>query len=74
MSLRENVRQMWSWPSARMFTTKRPALRIAGHVSDRLPGQNRISGGSSETDVSEFTASPCGSPSHIAVTIDAPVA
>src|SRR5215218_860967 len=44
------------------------------HVSELREGQNATSGGSSETDVSEFTISPVGSPSGAAVTNATPVA
>ena len=43
-------------------------------VSELREGQNDTSGGSSETDVSEFTISPVGSPSGAAVTKATPVA
>ena len=44
------------------------------HVSELRDGQNETRGGSSETDVSEFTISPAGSPSGAAVTNATPVA
>src|SRR3954470_13420677 len=44
------------------------------HVSDWRDGQNNTSGGSSETDVNEFTINPAGSPSGAAVTNATPVA
>ena len=44
------------------------------HVSELRDGQNDTSGGSSETDASEFTISPAGSPSGAAVTNATPVA
>ena len=43
-------------------------------VSELRDGQNAIRGGSSETEVSEFTTSPAGSPSGAAVTNATPVA
>ena len=44
------------------------------HVSELRDGQNRTSGGVSETEVSELTISPAGSPSGAAVTNAMPVA
>src|SRR3954452_18542078 len=44
------------------------------HVSERRDGLNDTSGGSSETDASEFTISPAGSPPGAAVTNATPVA
>src|SRR4051812_24019826 len=44
------------------------------HVRDWRDGQNDTSGGSSETDVNEFTINPAGSPSGAAVTNATPVA
>ena len=44
------------------------------HVSEWRDGQKETSGGSSETDVSEFTINPAGSPSGAAVTKATPVA
>src|ERR671910_402366 len=44
------------------------------HVSELREGQNDTRGGSSETDVSEFTINPVGSPSGAAVTKATPVA
>jgi len=44
------------------------------HVNDLRDGQNATKGGSSETDVSEFTINPTGSPSGAAVTSATPVA
>src|SRR3954452_12681259 len=44
------------------------------HVSERRDGLNETSGGSSETDASEFTISPAGSPPGAAVTNATPVA
>ena len=43
-------------------------------VSELRDGQNDTSGGSSETEASEFTISPAGSPSGAAVTKATPVA
>src|SRR5947209_8127362 len=56
------------------FTPKRLARRIRDHVSELRDGQNEIRGGSSETDVSEFTMRPAGSPWGVAVTKATPVA
>jgi hypothetical protein len=42
-------------------------------VSELRAGQNDTKGGSSETDVSELTISPAGSPSGVAVTNATPV-
>src|SRR5947209_7826565 len=44
------------------------------HVSELRDGQKETSGGSSETDVSEFTIRPAGSPSGAAVMKATPVA
>src|SRR3954469_7980005 len=44
------------------------------HVSELRDGLNDTSGGSSETDASEFTISPAGSPPGAAVTNATPVA
>lgn len=44
-----------SWPST--LTAKWPARRIRGHVIELRAGQNEISGGLSETDMSESTIS-----------------
>jgi hypothetical protein len=44
------------------------------HVSELRDGENETRGGSSETEVSEFTISPVGSPSGAAVTNATPVA
>jgi hypothetical protein len=57
-----------------MFTPKRPARRIRDHVSELRDGQNESRGGSSDTEVSEFTINPAGSPSGAAVTNATPVA
>ena len=57
-----------------MFTPKRPARRIRHHVSELRDGENDSRGGSSETEVSEFTINPAGSPSGAAVTNATPVA
>ena len=43
-------------------------------VSELREGQNETSGGSSETDVSELTISPAGSPPGAAVRKATPVA
>jgi hypothetical protein len=55
------------------LTPKRRVRRIRDQVSEPRVGQNESSGGSSETDVSELTMSPAGSPSGIAVTNATPV-
>ena len=52
---------------------KRPVSRIAGHVSDVLAGQTRISGGSSETEVTEFADKPTGPSGVFAVITVTPV-
>ena len=44
------------------------------HVSELRDGQKEIRGGVSETDVSELTIKPVGSPSGAAVTNATPVA
>jgi hypothetical protein len=44
------------------------------HVSELRAGQKEIRGGVSETDVSELTIKPVGSPSGAAVTNATPVA
>ena len=56
------------------FTPKRRVRRMRDHVSELREGQNDTSGGSSETDASEFTISPAGSPAGAAVTNATPVA
>ena len=48
-----------------MLTVNRPVARIRGQVVDVRPTQNATSGGSSDTDVNEFTASPTGSPAVV---------
>ncbi len=58
----------------RMFTAKCRARRIRDHVSEPRDGENESRGGSSETEVSEFTINPAGSPSGAAVTKATPVA
>jgi hypothetical protein len=47
---------------------------MRGHVVDVRATQNSTKGGSSDTDVNEFAATPAGSPSEIAVMIVTPVA
>jgi hypothetical protein len=59
---------------ARTLTAKRRVRRIRDHVSELRAGQNEISGGSSETDVSELMIRPAGSPSGAAVMNVTPVA
>jgi hypothetical protein len=56
------------------FTPKRLARRIRDHVSELRDGQNAIMAGSSETEASELTIRPAGSPSGAAVTNATPVA
>jgi hypothetical protein len=56
------------------LTPKRPARRIRVQVSELRAGENDTRGGSSETDASEFTISPAGSPPGAAVTKATPVA
>ena len=58
--LSANLRVASSWWPAMMFTQNRPLSRMPGQVVDDLAGQNRISGGSSDTDVTEFAAMPVG--------------
>jgi len=55
------------------LTPKRLVCRMRDHVSDVRDGQKAMSGGSSETDVSEFTIRPAGSPAGAAVTKAIPV-
>src|ERR671922_501949 len=55
------------------LTPKRPARRIRDQVSELRAGENDTSGGSSETEGSEVTISPAGSPSGAAVTNATPV-
>src|SRR5215207_11618380 len=59
---------------ASTLTAKRPVRRMRDQVSELREGQNDTSGGSSETEVSEFTINPAGSPSGAAVTKATPVA
>jgi hypothetical protein len=63
-----------SWLRASTFTPNRPVRRIRAHVNDARAGQNETSGGSSETDASELTIIPAGSPPGAAVTKATPVA
>jgi hypothetical protein len=56
-----------------MLTVNEPALRIRGHVLELCAAQNKMSGGSSDTEVNEFAAMPTGSPPSIAVMIVTPV-
>ena len=56
------------------LTPKRRARRMRDHVSELRDGQNDSRGGSSETDVSELTIRPVGSPSGAAVMNATPVA
>ena len=57
-----------------MFTPKRPARRMRDQLSELRDGQNETSGGSSETEVDEFTIRAGVSPSGAAVTNATPVA
>ena len=57
-----------------MFTPNCPARRIRHQVSEVRDAENDTSGGSSETEVSEFTINPAGWPSGAAVTNATPVA
>src|SRR5215211_4244324 len=59
---------------ASTLTAKRPVRRRRDQVSELREGQNDTRGGSSETEVSELTISPAGSPSGAAVTKATPVA
>jgi hypothetical protein len=61
-------------PSPEHVTPKRRVRRMRDQVSELRAGQNESSGGSSETDVSELTINPAGSPSGAAVTNATPVA
>jgi hypothetical protein len=63
-----------SWCQPSTLTPKRPARRMRDQVSELRAAQNDTSGGSSETDVSEFTINPARSPSGVAVTNATPVA
>jgi hypothetical protein len=56
------------------LTPKCRARRIRDQVSELRDGQNEIRGGSSETEVSELTISPAGSPLGAAVMSATPVA
>src|SRR3954454_8134191 len=57
-----------SWDST--FTQKKPAASISGQVRDDLPGQNRTSGGSSDSAANDWQAKPIGSPSvTVAMTV-----
>src|SRR4051794_37467014 len=67
--LEANRRQIASWPSPRTLTQKRPAPWIFGQLVDALSGKKATSGGSSETEVNEPTASPARSPSGVLAVI-----
>jgi len=56
------------------LTAKRRDRRMRDHVRDLRDAQKATRGGSSETEVSEFTINPAGSPSGAAVTKATPVA
>src|SRR5262245_43107804 len=69
-----NSRESSSWCSPRMFTANLRAFSILGQVVEVRATQNSTSGGSSDTDVNEFAATPAGSPSESAVMMVTPVA
>src|SRR5579863_4532322 len=52
---------------------KRPLSRIDGHVVELFAGQNSTSGGSSETEVTEFADIATGPSGPLAVTTVTPV-
>jgi hypothetical protein len=56
-----------------MFTQKRSLSLIAGQVVELLAGQKRISGGSSETDVTELADMATGPSVPLAVMTVTPV-
>ena len=62
-----------SWTRASTFTPNRRVRRMRDQVSELRDGQNDTRGGSSETETSEFTISPAGSPPGVAVTNATPV-
>src|SRR4051812_35437358 len=55
------------------LTQKRPARRMRGQLVDDLPAQKSTSGGSSESDMNDATAIPCGRPRTVAATTATPV-
>ena len=56
-----------------MLTQKRPLSRIPGHVVELFAGQNRISCGCSDTEVTEFADIASGPSGPFAVTTVTPV-
>src|SRR4051812_42439475 len=50
-------RQTSSCSAERMFTAKAPLLRMRGHDEEVVAGQNRISGGSRDTDENDWQVS-----------------
>ena len=69
----EKRREVSSWCEANTLTQKRPESRISGHVVEVFAGQNRIIGGSSDTDVTELADIPAGPRGPLAVTTVTPV-
>src|SRR3954447_23020583 len=67
------TRHTSSWSSPSTFTANEPAFSMCGQLDDVLPGRKPTSGGSSDADVNDPTASPYGAPSSTAVTITTPV-
>src|SRR5699024_1918370 len=58
----------WSWAST--LISSRPASRIFGQLEEVLAGQNDTSGGSSDSEVTDWQAKPCGSaPSKAVITV-----
>jgi len=57
-----------------MLTAKPSARRSDGHVDEFRSAQKLTSGGTSETELKLFTASPCGVPARSAATTTTPVA
>src|SRR4051812_49820524 len=50
-------RQTSSCSEERMFTAKAPLLRMRGHDEEVVAGQNRMSGGSRDTDENDWQRS-----------------
>ena len=67
---RREISSCWA---PKMFTQKRPLWRILGQVVELFAGQNRISGGSSETEVTEFADIATGPSAWCAVITVTPV-
>ena len=63
-----------AWSSASTFTQNCPARSICGQAREVSAGQNRTSGGSSETEVNDWQVRPTGPWSPIAVTTVTPEA